>query len=111
MFFLADRYFIVLDDIWDESVWRCINCAQVQNTHGSKVVTTTRNLGIANLCRSPGCVDAIIHELHPLSDTDAQNLFYNKVFGEERCPYKFMHISGQFFKKMCWVTISYHYHS
>lgn len=106
MLFHTDRYFIVIDDIWVESVWRCINCALVQNTRGSKVLTTTRNHGIANLCRPPGYVDAIIHELRPLSDTDAQNLFYNKVFGEEKCPYKFVDISSKFLRRCAGLPLA-----
>ncbi|KAF8700222.1 hypothetical protein HU200_034602 [Digitaria exilis] len=100
------RYFIVIDDVWDESVWNWINCALVQNTHGSKVLTTTRKFSIARLCRSTDCVDATILELQPLSFLDAQNLFYNKVFGEDRCPSEFTYISDQFLRKCAGVPLA-----
>lgn len=106
MLFRTGRYFIVIDDVWDESVWNCINCALVQNTHGSKVLTTTRKSDIARLCRSTDSVDATILELQPLSFLDAQNLFYNKVFGEDRCPSEFTHISDQFLRKCAGLPLA-----
>ena len=96
MFLHTDRYFIVIDDVWDEPVWNLINCGLVQNTCGSKVIATTRKFDIAKLCLSPGRVDAIFYNLCPLLDSDAKNLFCNIVFDEDRCPSEFVYISDQF---------------
>ncbi|KAJ1276311.1 hypothetical protein BS78_05G204700 [Paspalum vaginatum] len=101
------RYFIVIDDIWDESAWEYINCALVQNNRGSKVITTTRKISIAKLCCSPDYDEAIVHELQPLSDVDSQKLFYNRVFGKHSCPSEeFKHRSDQILKRCAGLPLA-----
>ncbi|XP_062201159.1 disease resistance protein RGA5-like [Phragmites australis] len=77
--FLNDkRYFIVIDDVWNEEAWKFIKCALIDNNLGSKVIVTTRNVGVANLCS----VDGAKYELDPLSDADSKRLLCKRIFNE-----------------------------
>jgi hypothetical protein len=42
------RYLVVIDDIWDVSVWEVIKCALPENDIGFAVITTTRNVDVAD---------------------------------------------------------------
>ena len=45
------RYLVVIDDIWDGNLWTVINLAfSNDNTLGSRLITTTRKVGVAELC-------------------------------------------------------------
>lgn len=37
------RYMIVLDDMWDTNIWRSVDVALPNGTHGSRIMLTTRN--------------------------------------------------------------------
>ncbi|PAN43034.1 hypothetical protein PAHAL_8G206000 [Panicum hallii] len=74
------RYFIVIDDIWNNSAWETIQYALIQNECGSRIITTTRNLDVA---KQSGAV----YQLEPLSFTDSTKLFNQRIFGsEDKCP-------------------------
>ncbi|XP_062201555.1 disease resistance protein RGA5-like isoform X2 [Phragmites australis] len=72
------RYFIVIDDVWNDETWKFIRCALVGNNLGSKVIVTTRNVGVATLCS----VDGAKYELDPLSDVDSKRLLCKRIFIE-----------------------------
>ncbi|KAL6890320.1 hypothetical protein ACP4OV_009083 [Aristida adscensionis] len=75
------RYFIIVDDIWEESAWNFIKCVLVENNCGSRVITTTRIAGIAESCCS--LYDGMVYKLKPLSHDDSKKLFYKRIFGSE----------------------------
>ncbi|TVU23366.1 hypothetical protein EJB05_25726, partial [Eragrostis curvula] len=70
------RYFFVIDDIWEHESWKKIKDALPENNSGSIVMTTTRNLNVAE-------ESSTLYMLHPLSDEDSKKLFYSRIFGEE----------------------------
>jgi Leucine-rich repeat (LRR) protein len=75
------RYFIVIDDVWDEEIWKLFEYALVDNSCGSRVIVTTRNFRVAKLCATP--VAGALFELEPLSNADSKRLFYKRVFGKD----------------------------
>jgi hypothetical protein len=75
----VDRYFIVIDDIWDLKAWEMIKCALLDNNYGSRVIITTR---IVDVAKKTGDV----YEHKPLSDEFSNELFYTRLFGGKKCP-------------------------
>ncbi|KAK1292548.1 Disease resistance protein RPM1 [Acorus calamus] len=85
---LKKRYLIVLDDVWDTSVWEEIRFAFPEDKCRSRIVFTTRNSGIATLLASSHCV----FEVKPLQCDEAWALFCNIAFrgnSECSCPPEF----------------------
>uniref|UniRef100_A0ACD5WJM2 Uncharacterized protein n=1 Tax=Avena sativa TaxID=4498 RepID=A0ACD5WJM2_AVESA len=70
------RYFIVIDDIWDYSVWETIRYALIENGNGSKIITTTRNAHVANQIGG-------VYSLIPLSLIHSRKLFHQRIYGDE----------------------------
>ncbi|XP_044327023.1 disease resistance protein Pik-2 isoform X2 [Triticum aestivum] len=70
------RYLIVTDDIWDKSVWENIKYALPENEYGSKVITTTRILDVAQQADD-------VYRLEPLSIVDSRKLFYQRIYEAE----------------------------
>lgn len=74
------RYIIVIDDIWETSVWRSIKDALIENEYGSRIITTTRKLDVAKQVGG-------LYKLSPLSSVDSRQLFNKRIFGvEDKCP-------------------------
>uniref|UniRef100_A0ACD5XAC5 Uncharacterized protein n=1 Tax=Avena sativa TaxID=4498 RepID=A0ACD5XAC5_AVESA len=70
------RYFIVLDDLWTLDVWRWIEdiIFPISNKKGSRIVVTTRDVGLAKECTP----ESLIYHLQPLNSADATNLLLKK---------------------------------
>lgn len=88
------RYLIVIDDIWDKTVWKIIKLALIENEYGSRVLATTRNLDIAKEVGH-------LYQLESLSVADSRQLFYQRIYGtKEKCPPKHLaQISMSILKK------------
>ncbi|XP_037442301.1 disease resistance protein PIK6-NP-like [Triticum dicoccoides] len=73
-------YFIVIDDIWTINEWETISCAFMDSAHGSRILTTTRNLDVA---QKTGAV----YKLEPLSSDNSKELLYRGLYGGKgKCP-------------------------
>ncbi|CAL4991096.1 unnamed protein product [Urochloa decumbens] len=92
------RYFIVIDDVWDTSIWRIINICLIDNNLGSRVLVTTRMMSVAESCCHPD--KDHIFEMGPLTVTEARSLFFGRIFGSEKsCPPEYIEISNDILKK------------
>jgi hypothetical protein len=107
---LTCRYFIVIDDIWDISVWKMIKCALPDNDVGCTIITTTRKSDVAELV-------GIAYKLRPLSLSSSRKLLYGRVFGnknkdnieeeEEKCPVEELaEVSDKILKKCAGVPLA-----
>ncbi|TKW01809.1 hypothetical protein SEVIR_8G203100v4 [Setaria viridis] len=68
------RYFIVIDDIWYISDWKMIKHALPGDNVGNKIITTTRNLNIAEQVGGA-------YNLQPISLNNSRTLFFRRIFG------------------------------
>jgi len=94
------RYLIVLDDIWDKEHWKIIQCALPGNDMGSKIITTTRKLGVAEV--AGGC-----YKLKPLSDESSRRLFHGRIFGPgDEYPQELLEVSEKILKKCGGVPLA-----
>lgn len=76
---IFNRYFIVIDDLWDSSAWKVIKCAFPANNCGSRVLTTTRIYSIAFACC---CYSQhYVYNMRPLGEHDSRKLFFSRIFG------------------------------
>jgi hypothetical protein len=99
----ANRYFIVIDDIWDTDAWKIIKLAFMDTNYESRIITTTRNVDVANTCCAS---DDLIHKMRPLSEGDSQRLFYMRIFANECCPSHLEKVSGDILKKCGGVPLA-----
>lgn len=79
--FDVDRYFIVIDDIWDVQAWKIIRCVLKDDNCGSRIITTTRIFEVAKNCGE-------VYQLKPLSDDNSEKSFYTRLYGgKSKCPF------------------------
>ncbi|XP_048539285.1 disease resistance protein RGA5-like [Triticum urartu] len=77
----VDRYFIVIDDIWDTEIWDIIRCTLMHNNCASRIIATTRILEVARIIGE-------VYKLEPLSHDLSKDLFNTRLFGgKKKCHY------------------------
>ncbi|KAM3195351.1 hypothetical protein ACQJBY_071459 [Aegilops geniculata] len=104
-FLLDKRYLIIIDDIWEEEIWRYINCALYKNKLHSRIITTTRNVSVSEACLSFS--DGMIQRMKPLSDEDSQILFHRRIFqSKQKCPEDLQVVSRDILKKCGGVPLA-----
>ncbi|XBI60444.1 hypothetical protein VPH35_041371 [Triticum aestivum] len=93
------RYLIVIDDIWDKSVWENIKYALIENGYGSRVITTTRVLYVS--LQAGG-------RLKPLSVVDSRKLFYQRIYEMENKspPNQLVEVSERILKRCGGVPLA-----
>lgn len=97
-FLAGKRYFIVIDDIWDETAWNIIRCALPETMNGSRVITTTRIDTVARVCCS-NYYD-YVYKMKPLTEQDSRKLIFSRVFGsEDACPLYLHEVSANVLKR------------
>ncbi|CAL4979975.1 unnamed protein product [Urochloa decumbens] len=68
------RYLIVVDDLWSREHWETIICRCFpENSLGSKIIITTRNVALVTECDS-------IYNIELLSEIDSRRLILNRAF-------------------------------
>ncbi|KAF7034022.1 hypothetical protein CFC21_045079 [Triticum aestivum] len=92
------RCLMVIDDTWDESAWDFIKRAFSKNSIGSRLIMTTRNVGVAEACCSSS--HDIIYHMKPLCEDVSRRLFYKRIFSHEKeCPHELVEVSENILKK------------
>ncbi|KAL6654409.1 hypothetical protein ACP70R_007874 [Stipagrostis hirtigluma subsp. patula] len=80
-------FFIVVDDIWDSKVWDLIQCALVENSNGSAVLTTSRDKVITEI---------IAGKQRPLAADECKQIFCQTLFGSpKKCPPELEDVLGK----------------
>lgn len=72
----ANRYLIVVDDLWEISTWNFIMPAFLDSNNGSRIITTSRNTDVAEKA-------GYVHNMEPLSYQNSKRLLYRRVFGDD----------------------------
>ncbi|CAA2968801.1 late blight resistance homolog R1A-3 isoform X1 [Olea europaea subsp. europaea] len=85
------RYFIVIDDIWDISVWNDLKRYFPDDRIGSRILFTTRNKEVG-LKASPR---SVINALPFLTEVECWELLQWKVFHDKNCPQELIPIGKQ----------------
>uniref|UniRef100_A0A0E0LUK3 NB-ARC domain-containing protein n=1 Tax=Oryza punctata TaxID=4537 RepID=A0A0E0LUK3_ORYPU len=92
------RYLLVIDDIWKVKDWELLRLSLPNNHLGSRIITTTRILTVAESCCSH--TEGNIYKMDPLSDLDSQRLFFKRIFGsDDGCPAHLKNISMDILKR------------
>ncbi|EEC79848.1 hypothetical protein OsI_21327 [Oryza sativa Indica Group] len=98
------RYFIVIDDIWNEKIWEFVKCALPENNLGNRIVTTTRIVSVSDKCCA---THHGIYKMKPLSSEDSETLFYKRIFTDgKECPQYLLRLSKDILKKCAGVPLA-----
>ncbi|KAL0441006.1 UNVERIFIED_CONTAM: Disease resistance RPP8-like protein 3 [Sesamum radiatum] len=90
------RYLIVMDDVWSVEAWDAFKLFFPNNRNGSRVMITTRLANVADslVSHKPYLMDL-------LDEDKSWNLFCQKAFKEEDCPYPELEEIGKDIAKSC----------
>lgn len=84
-FLQEKRYLIIVDDIWSTQAWEVVKSALPDNSFCSRIITTTRIIGVAKSCCSS--LHDQVYNIEPLSDEDSRRLFFKRIYHSEcSCP-------------------------
>jgi disease resistance protein RPM1 len=73
----VDRYFIVIDDIWETQSWDTIKLAiDNENSCGGRIIITTRKSEVATKAGE-------VYKLEPLPYDDSRKLFSTRIYGHD----------------------------
>ncbi|KAF8673405.1 hypothetical protein HU200_048969 [Digitaria exilis] len=75
-FLQTKRYCIVIDDIWNVSIWHMIRCALPDDIGGYIIITTTRIFKVAEQIGGA-------YKMKPLCLDSSRKLLYRRIFGNE----------------------------
>ncbi|CAL4979418.1 unnamed protein product [Urochloa decumbens] len=102
-FLQSKRCIIVLDDIWDISVWNLMTHALPDKNDGYRIITTTRNFNVAQQ------LGGAYYKLKPLCLQDSKILLHRRIFGNEdtdKCPDQTAEVSDKILKKCAGVPLA-----
>ncbi|EHA8591461.1 putative disease resistance protein RGA4 [Cocos nucifera] len=75
---LSQRFFIILDDVWDKDVWENLLRYAIENAAASgKILITTRNTNVARNIR------AEMHHVDKMDNDCCWKLLHKNVFGDD----------------------------
>uniref|UniRef100_A0ACD5XA50 Uncharacterized protein n=1 Tax=Avena sativa TaxID=4498 RepID=A0ACD5XA50_AVESA len=98
------KYLIVIDDLWSTEAWKTIKNALLNNGHGSRIITTTRNSAVALFCSSEG---NYVYRMEPLSSVDSRRLFLGRAFrSEDLCPPHLKEVSERILEKCAGLPLA-----
>ncbi|KAL6654693.1 hypothetical protein ACP70R_008158 [Stipagrostis hirtigluma subsp. patula] len=96
------RYFVIIDDIWDVSYWDVIRYALPDDKDGSRIITTTRKLTVAEQIGGA-------YRMKPLSPQNSKVLMFERIFGKDKhtCPdEQLKEVSDRILKKCAGVPLA-----
>ncbi|KAG2563910.1 hypothetical protein PVAP13_8KG373600 [Panicum virgatum] len=86
------RYFIVIDDLWDISVWNIVRQAFPQRK--CRIITATTIENVARACCSYDSNNIV--NVYRLRDSEAKKLFIDRAFGSKKiCPSQFNDVTDK----------------
>ncbi|KAL0318458.1 UNVERIFIED_CONTAM: Disease resistance RPP8-like protein 3 [Sesamum angustifolium] len=90
------RYLIVMDDVRSIDVWDDLKRLFPNNKNGSRIMVTTRlsNVAVSLGSRSP-------YMMEFLDESTSWNLFCEKVFSRQGCPFPELEKIGKYITKYC----------
>lgn len=88
----GQKYFIVMDDIWDIGAWDAVKLSFPDDNNGSRILFTSRIHDVVLRAKS----DSLPYPLSPLSEEESWELLEKRIFhGKDICPRDFVMVGKQ----------------